>query len=107
MTTSNFSDSAFAASRAESDSAIATERRMRDGKRLIFIGFTIAVLGIVAYCVVGLSAPTRIGAVSGLGDFVGPSLGVIGVGTLLWLIGSFRFLSAAMDSNDDPAGMDL
>ena len=36
---------------------------------------------------------------------VGPALGVIGLGTLLWLVGSFVYLSGAMDS--DPSGPDL
>ena len=36
---------------------------------------------------------------------VGPALGVIGLGTLLWLVGSFVYLNGAMDS--DPEGPDL
>jgi len=77
---------------------------MRDGRRLILAGFVIALLGIVAYCFVGLSAPAEAIA-SGPSDMIGPSLGVIGIGTLLWLVGSFVFLRGAMDS--DPDGPDI
>ena len=81
------------------------EKRMRDGRRLVLAGFVIAVLGIVAYCFVGLSAPASAEIVSGPADMIGPALGVIGIGTLLWLVGSFVFLRGAMDS--DPEGPDI
>ena len=81
------------------------EKRMRDGRRLVLAGFIIAVLGIVAYCFVGLSAPAGAEIVSGPADMIGPALGVIGIGTLLWLVGSFVFLRGAMDS--DPDGSDI
>ena len=81
------------------------EKRMRDGRRLVLAGFVIAVLGIVAYCFVGLSAPATEQVVSGPADMIGPALGVIGIGTLLWLVGSFVFLRGAMDS--DPDGPDI
>jgi uncharacterized membrane protein len=92
---------------AEITSASSPEQRMRDGKRLILAGFVIAVLGIVAYCVAGLSAPIEAGRTSGLGAFVVPSLCIIGLGTLLWLIGSIRFLRGSMDSREDTSALDL
>ncbi len=84
-------------------------QRMRRGKRLVVTGFVVAVLGIIAYCVVCLSA----GVSEDLGAaflesptwLVGPTLGLIGLGTLSWLLGSFVYLSGAMDS--DPAGPDV
>lgn len=108
MRTSNTAaESTFEHARSRQEVSVRTEKRMRDGKLLILIGFIVAVLGIVAYCIVGLSAPARVGAVSGLGDWVGPSLGVIGVGTAIWLIGSVMFLRGAMDSDADTTGLEL
>ena len=85
------------------------ERQMHHGKRLVIGGFAVAVLGIVAYCIVGLSA----GVNQQLGSaFVESSewltavtLGTIGLGTLLWLVGSFLYVSGGMDG--DPDGPDL
>jgi len=83
------------------------ERRMREGKRLILVGFVVAVVGIIAYCVVGLSAPAPGTASNGLEGMVAPSLGIIGLGTLLWLIGSIVFLIGGMDSNADDRDLDF
>lgn len=80
---------------------------MRDGRRFILTGFVIAVIGIISYCIVGLGAPTQEGDVATFGSHVVPSLCIIGLGTLLWLIGSIRFLGGAMDSNDDVIDLDL
>jgi hypothetical protein len=38
---------------------------------------------------------------------IGPALGVIGIGTLLWLVGSFVFLRGAMDSGPDGPDIDF
>lgn len=85
------------------------EQRMRHGQRLVMGGFVVAVLGIVAYCVVCLSASVglEVGSTASEGSawLVGPTLGVIGLGTLLWLVGSFNYFNGAMDS--DPSGPDL
>lgn len=85
------------------------EQRMRRGRRLVISGFVVAVLGIVAYCVACLSAAMNQDLGSTLlaspGWLAGPTLGVIGLGTLLWLVGSFIYLNGAMDS--DPSGPDL
>jgi cbb3-type cytochrome oxidase subunit 1 len=85
------------------------EQRMRSGKHLVISGFIVAVVGIIAYCVVCLSAGVNqeLGStlLKNMGWLVFPTLGVIGLGTLLWLMGSYRYLIGAMDS--DPAGPDL
>jgi hypothetical protein len=82
---------------------------MRRGKRLVISGFVVAVFGIVAYCVVCFSATVnqQLGAalLESPGGLAGPTLGIIGLGTLLWLVGSFVYLNGAMDS--DPSGPDL
>jgi hypothetical protein len=80
-------------------------RRMRRGRRLVFAGFVVAVAGIIAYCLACFAA----GADPDMGArfledpsyLVGPTLGVIGLGTLLWLVGSIVYLRAAMDSDPD------
>ncbi len=85
------------------------EQRMRRGKQLVISGFIVAVVGMVAYCVACFSAAANQELGSALlespGWLVGPTLGIIGLGTLLWLVGSFVYLSGAMDS--DPNGPDL
>ncbi len=85
------------------------EQRMRRGKQLVISGVIVAVVGIVAYSVESFSAAANQEPGSALlespGWLVGPMLGVIGLGTLLWLVGSFVYLSGGMDS--DPNGPDL
>ncbi len=82
---------------------------MRRGKQLVISGFIVAVVGIVAYCVVCFSGGVNQEIASALltnpGWLVGPTLGVIGLGTILWLVGSFIYLSGGMDSDAD--GPDL
>ncbi len=83
------------------------ERRMRRGRRLVISGFVVAIAGIIGYCLACFGAGQG-GAWRLMQDpawFITPSLGIIGLGTLLWLVGSFLFLSGAMDS--DPEGPDL
>ena len=85
------------------------ERRMRRGKRLVISGFVIAIVGIIAYCLVGLSADVNRQLSSAFLEssewLTGATLGIIGFGTLLWLAGSFLYLSGGLDS--DPDGPDL
>jgi hypothetical protein len=85
------------------------EQQMRRGKHLVISGFIVAVVGIVAYCIACFSAGVNQGLASAFlespGWLVGPTLGIIGLGTLLWLVGSFVYLSGAMDS--DGNGPDL
>ncbi len=85
------------------------EQRMTRGKGLVIGGFIVAVVGIVAYCVATFSAVGNEELGSSLlespGWLIGPTLGIIGLGTLLWLVGSFIYLNGAMDS--DPNGSDL
>ncbi|KAA0232303.1 MAG: hypothetical protein EDR02_18065 [Actinobacteria bacterium] len=84
------------------------EGMMRRGKRLVISGFAVSLVGIIGYCVVSLSASINedVGAsfLQNPGPLVGPALVVLGLGTLLWLVGSFLYLRGAMDS--DPDGPD-
>ena len=93
--------------RAKPEPFVLAERRMRTGKRLVIGGFFVSVAGIIGYCLACFAAGQNV-ASSGMADpawFVAAALGVVGLGTLLWLLGSFLFLSGAMDG--DPEGPDL
>jgi hypothetical protein len=92
---------------AAADIHAVAEVRMRRGKRLVIGGFAVTVVGIIAYCLACFYASQYLatGSLERAWWFVAPSLGVLGLGTLLWLVGSFLFLSGAMDS--DPEGPDL
>ena len=83
------------------------ERRMQRGRRLVISGFVVSVAGIIGYCLgcFGASQKVAWSLMENPAWFVAPSLGIIGLGTLLWLVGSVLFLSGAMDS--DPEGPDL
>tara|TARA_R110002072_G_scaffold77597_13_gene180792 strand:- start:391 stop:732 length:342 start_codon:yes stop_codon:yes gene_type:complete len=74
---------------------------MRRGQRLVIAGFGIAIFGIVLYCMATFS--------TGFGQqepvFIKESLGIIGAGTLVWLIGAVRYLNAAIDSNSSDEGL--
>src|SRR3990167_6641152 len=87
----------------------AAEQQMRCGRRLVISGSIIAIIGIICRCIASFSVDIgpNIGAIflKNPERFLGPTLGVIGLGTLLWLIGSFVYLHGAMDS--DPNGPDL
>ncbi|MBI2522266.1 MAG: hypothetical protein HYV97_17735 [Bdellovibrio sp.] len=82
------------------------ERRMRLGRRLVVIGFVVSILGVIAYCVgcFNVTLNQEIGGVlyDNPGWLLTPTLGTMGLGTVLWLIGSFIHLKGAMDS--DPEG---
>lgn len=100
-------ESAPAPELSETEHHAGAAQRMRQGKRLVVSGFVVAVTGIVAYCVVCLGAAMSqdLGTVilESPGWLAGSMLGVIGLGTLLWLVGSFMYLSGGMDSDpDDP-----
>lgn len=88
-----------------SSSLISTERRMRRGKTLILSGFAVAIVGIIGYCIASFGAEINLGLAAPFLEnrqaVVGPALGVIALGTLLWLAGSYLFLSSAMDSATD------
>ncbi|MCZ7605630.1 MAG: hypothetical protein M5U25_06040 [Planctomycetota bacterium] len=80
-------------------------RRMLRGKKLVISGFVVAVIGIVGYCIVCLGAGFNREIGTAMLDnqfwFTSASLGVMGLGTLFWLIGSFLYLIGAMDSDPD------
>ncbi|MFC4346807.1 hypothetical protein ACFO5Q_02975 [Kordiimonas lipolytica] len=69
--------------------------RMRTGQRLVFAGFGIAVIGLILYSMAGFSAEAaQIEPV-----FIKESLGVVGIGVVVWLIGVVKYLNGAIESN--------
>lgn len=82
--------------------AQAAEGLQKSGTRLIFAGFAVTILGVVLYCAVCFAGSVD----ADLADillrdavpFGRATLGVLGVGTLMWLVGSFRYLRGLMDA---------
>jgi hypothetical protein len=102
--------SSFTPTPAKAEIYAMAEQRMRRGKQLIFSGFAVAVMGIIGYCIACFSAAANqeLGAalLKSPAWLTIPTLSVIGLGTLLWLVGSFLYLSGGMDSDPDD-GPDL
>lgn len=82
--------------------AVALQRR---GKNLIFAGSVITIVGVVLYCAVCFAGgvDTELGAIllENTIPFGRATLGVLGIGTVMWLIGSFTYLRGAMDADED------
>lgn len=93
-------------SRAEKAAA-----RQRTGKRMIVAGSALAVLGVVLYCLASFAGD--LGA--GMGDVVlrnavpyaRGALAIIGLGTLVWLVGSITYLRGVMDADEWDEGSGL
>jgi hypothetical protein len=99
-------------SRARDDSSPAAARAaraeslQRSGKKMVIAGFVITIVGVIAYCAVTFAG----GKDADMGDvlfrnavpFAWTTLGVLGLGVLVWLIGSFTYLRGVMDADDEP-----
>ncbi len=91
---------------ASADQATRAEWLQTTGRRMVVAGFVITILGVVAYCGVTFAG----GVNAEVGDllfrnavpFGRSTLVVLGIGTLVWLIGSFTYLRGAMEADDDP-----
>ena len=87
------------------------ERRMRRGKQLVRGGFILAFVGTIAYCVITLSSGVNdwLGSVlSGISGWpVTLMLGLIGLGTLVWVIGTLLYLNGSMDAEPNESGFNL
>lgn len=85
--------------------------REKAGKRMIVAGFVIAVLGIVLYCVASFAGDVG----DDMGDvllrnavpYARATLAVIGLGTLVWLVGSITYLRGVMDADAGDEGSGL
>jgi hypothetical protein len=88
----------------EASPLVLAEARQRTGLRLIVSGFVITVAGVILYSLACFAG----GVDANVGDmlfrnsvpFVRTTLGVLGLGTLVWLVGSFVYLQGAMDADD-------
>lgn len=72
---------------------------------MILAGFVITIVGVVLYCAICFAGEVD----ADMGDilfdnavpFARAMLAVLGLGTLVWLIGSFTYLKGAMDADED------
>lgn len=83
-------------------------KKMNKGKKITIAGFITAILGIVAYCIVGLSMgidkdfvelSSTDGKISG-----SLPIALIAIGTIMWIVGQVMYLTAAVDQSfeDEP-----
>lgn len=85
--------------------AVRAESLQRSGKGMILAGFVITIVGVVLYCAVCFAG----GMDADMGDilfknavpFAQATLAVLGLGTLVWLVGSFTYLRGAMDADEE------
>lgn len=84
------------------------ESLQRSGNRLVVSGFVITVVGVVAYCAACFAG----GMDAELGDlmfqnavpFAQATLAILGLGTVVWLVGSITYLRGAMEAAEEPDG---
>ncbi|MBI3072590.1 MAG: hypothetical protein HYY84_10790 [Deltaproteobacteria bacterium] len=85
------------------DRGVRAEVAQRRGKRLIVGGFAVMIVGIILYCTAcfagGVSAEIADILLQNAIPFGRIALAVIGVGVVLWLVGSFQYLKGAMDAD--------
>ncbi|MBL9088557.1 MAG: hypothetical protein JNM10_15575 [Planctomycetia bacterium] len=97
--------------RIESSASLCAERiakakaRQKAGKRLIVAGFVITIVATVLYCAAcfagGLSVPMEDILLHNAVPFARGMLAVLGLGTLVWLVGSMMFLRGAMEEGPE------
>lgn len=85
--------------------AIRAEGLQRDGKKMVIAGFVITILGVVMYCAVNFAGEFKTGMDDVLYRNVVPftwsTLAILGLGTLVWMVGSFTYLRGMMDADED------
>jgi len=81
------------------------ESMQKRGRGMIFAGFIITIAGVVLYCAVcfsgGIDADMGELLLENAVPFARATLGVLAVGALVWLVGSFTYLRGAMDADDE------
>lgn len=86
--------------------AARAESLQRRGKRMVVAGFVVTIACVVVYCAVTFAG----GMSADMGDILfrnaapaaRATLAVLGLGTLVWLVGSFTYLRGALDADEDP-----
>lgn len=84
------------------------EALQRSGRRAVVAGFVITILGVVGYCAACFAG----GVDADMGDilfrnsvpFARATLGVLGLGTLVWLVGSITYIRGMIDADADLDG---
>ena len=78
--------------------------RLRQGKALVVAGWITAMVGVLIYCVASFAAGADVDLTAILLHGAVPAarvgLIVVGVGTLVWFVGSVVHLNAALDLRD-------
>lgn len=90
--------------------AARAESRQKHGRAMIFAGFVVTIVGVVLYCIACFAG----GADADMGDvllanavpFARATLVLLGLGTLVWLVGSFIYLRGIMDAEEAAGGED-
>jgi len=81
--------------------------QQKAGDRLILAGFVLTVVGVILYCVACFAGGVDAGLAAILFDNVVPfaraTLVVLGIGSALWLVGSFMYLNGTI-TEDEIAG---
>lgn len=81
------------------------DKKIRRGQTLVISGFVVAIIGVVFYCVVSFVGSAKQEWSPFLSSHTHPifliALGIIGIGTLLWVIGSIMYLTGAMEKDPD------
>jgi hypothetical protein len=80
------------------------ESLQRTGKKLVIAGFVVTIAGVIGYCAACFTA----GFNADMGDlllhntvpFARATLAVLGLGTLVWAIGSLTYLRGVMDADE-------
>lgn len=85
--------------------AARAESLQRTGKGMVIAGFVVTIVSVVLYCAVTFAG----GMDADMGDillrnavpYARATLALTGLGTLLWIVGSFTYLRGAMDADED------
>jgi hypothetical protein len=79
------------------------EAMQRNGKALVVAGWAVTLIGVVLYCATtfagGVDADMGELLTKNVVPFARATLAVMGIGTALWLAGSFVYLKGAMDAD--------
>ncbi|MFN8625456.1 MAG: hypothetical protein U0587_05670 [Candidatus Binatia bacterium] len=98
-----------AGSATKADRVARVQSQQRTGDRLILAGFVVTVVGVILYCVACFAGGVDASLAAILFDNVVPfaraTLVVLGIGSALWLVGSFMYLNATI-TEDEIAGAD-
>ncbi len=81
------------------------EKKMILGRRMVFLGFFISIIGIIVYCMACFNQDfnEKLGGVlyNNPGSLLYPTLGTVAIGTIFWLIGSLIHLNGAIHSENN------